>query len=87
MASKHAKERARFLLRMKKQASRNYDSSLILTEHLDNPYFDPQPGELELSKDKPDELVLSHEKPDEQEFCRSKRNETNLSHNEPETDC
>ena len=45
MASRHEKERKKLLMNYK-QLHAKYDSSMILTQQLDNPYFDPQPDEL-----------------------------------------
>ena len=54
MASRHQRERKTLLMNYKKQLRAEYDSSMILTQQLDNPYFDPQsdalsspPGETE----------------------------------------
>ena len=35
----------------KKQLRAKYDSSMVLTQQLDNPFFDPQPDELTSSYD------------------------------------
>ena len=45
MASRHENERKKLLMNYK-QLHAKYDSSMILTQQLDNPYFDPQPDEL-----------------------------------------
>lgn len=45
MASRHKKEIKKLLMNYK-QLQGKYDSSMILTQQLDNPYFDPQPDEL-----------------------------------------
>lgn len=45
MASRHKKERKKLLITYKHLPGK-YDSSMILTQQLDNPYFDPQPDEL-----------------------------------------
>ena len=46
MASRHEKERRKLLMNYKKQLRAKYDSSMVLTQQLDNPFFDPQPDEL-----------------------------------------
>lgn len=45
MASRQKKEIKKLLMNYK-QLQGKYDSSMILTQQLDNPYFDPQPDEL-----------------------------------------
>lgn len=46
MASRHEKERRKLLMNYKKHLRAKYDSSMVLTQQLDNPFFDPQPDEL-----------------------------------------
>ncbi|KAL9958573.1 hypothetical protein ACROYT_G035603 [Oculina patagonica] len=41
MASRHEKERKQLLLSFKNRPSGKYASAIVLTEQLDNPYFDP----------------------------------------------
>ena len=53
MASRHKKERKKLLMSYK-QLQGKYDSSMILTQQLDNPYFDPQPDELSSAHDETD---------------------------------
>lgn len=54
MASRHEKERKQLLTNYKKQPRGRYDSSMILTQQLDNPYFDSQPDELNLAHGEPE---------------------------------
>ena len=46
LASRHEKERKILLMNYKKKLHAKYDSSMILTQQLDNPYFDRQSDEL-----------------------------------------
>ncbi|XP_078344750.1 uncharacterized protein LOC144630294 [Oculina patagonica] len=54
MASKHEEERKQLLLSFKNRPSGKYTSSVVLTEHLDNPYFEPQSDAVTLAHDEPE---------------------------------
>lgn len=54
MQSRHEKERKRLLLSYRTRPSGKYASSVVLTEQLDNPYFDPQPDEQTSDHGNPD---------------------------------
>ena len=62
MASRHERERKRLLLNYKKQLGGEYSSSVVLTEQVDNPYFDPQSSQA-------DETTAGHDKPDTECWC------------------
>lgn len=57
MATRHEKERKRLLMSYKKQLCGEYASSVVLTEQVDNPYFDPRSSQA-------DETTVGHGKPD-----------------------
>lgn len=57
MATRHEKERKRLLMSYKKQPCGEYASSVVLTEQVDNPYFDPRSSQA-------NEPTAGHGKPD-----------------------
>jgi len=46
MATRHEKERKKLLMKFKQKLHAKYSSSMILTQQLDNPFFDPPSDEV-----------------------------------------